>query len=547
MIHDIYIDPEQCAGAVDGQMVKIEIIEQPNKHRPAIGKVVQILGDHLAPGMEIDVALLAYNIPHEWSQQVTQAMRGMATSVDASTAAKRKDLRQLPLLTIDGEDARDFDDAVYCEPRKSGGWRLLVAIADVSHYIELGSRLDEEALQRGNSVYFPERVIPMLPEALSNGLCSLNPHVDRLCMVCDIALDAQGKIVRYRFYDAVMNSKARMTYTQVAAIIAGDVAHREQHAHLLEHFDHLHSLYQLLRRQREQRGALDFDSTETRIVFSADKKIEKILPVERNVAHQLIEECMLAANVCAAKFLKSHKFAGLYRNHEAPSSDKVFELRQALKLRGISLGGGEKPTPLDFQQALLQIEKKDDPKALQLKVLRTLNQAEYAPANLGHFGLAYKSYAHFTSPIRRYPDLLLHRAIRHHLNGKNAQTFPYNEEKMAALGEHCSMTERRADDAVRDVTNWLKCEFMSHCVGNVYEGKVTGVTGFGLFVQLDEVYVEGLVHISSLTNDYYHFDAQRQQLRGEYSGETYTIGSPLVVCVVRVDMDQRQIDFIIEQ
>ena len=540
---DIFIPDSNRNEAKAGQIVRVKLIAQPDKRRQAAGEVVEILGEHLAPGMEIDIALLAYNIPYKWPKELIKAAKNIAPEVSVSDREGRKDLRDLALLTIDGEDAKDFDDAVFCEHREDGSWRLVVAIADVSYYVQQKSVLDVEAENRGNSVYFPERVIPMLPEALSNGLCSLNPSVDRLCMVCDIVLSKMGKITRYRFYDAVMHSKARMTYNKVEAILKGDATLREQYTDVVSHLENLYALYKVLRQQREIRGALDFETTETRIVFGAEQKIEKIVPVVRNEAHMLIEECMLVANVCAAKFLKAQKFPGLYRVHETPREDKLHELRQSLALHGLNLGGGDKSQPNDFQKVLAQIPQRENAEALQTMVLRSLNQAEYSPENQGHFGLAYKEYAHFTSPIRRYPDLLLHRAIRHFLQGGDATNFAYDQHAMLKLGEHCSVTERRADEATRDVVNWLKCEYMSHHVGKEYSGKVTGVTAFGLFVQLDQVYVEGLVHVTSLRNDYYQFDAIKHMLIGERTHTRYYLGQLLTVRVIRVDMEQRKIDF----
>lgn len=540
---DIIVPSDKRNGAKHGQMVLIKLIAQPHVRRQAMGEVVEILGEHMAPGMEIDVALLGYNVPHQWPIAVQQEIKQISSEVSEQDFSGRKDLRDLPLITIDGEDAKDFDDAVFCEPRKTGGWRLVVAIADVSHYVQPGTALDIEAELRGNSVYFPGRVIPMLPEVLSNGLCSLNPQVNRLCMVCDMVISKTGKITRYRFYDAVMHSKARMTYTKVQAIIEGDKGLLQQYQTIVEPIKNLYAMYKVLRQQRENRGALDFNTVETQIIFGEDKKIEKIVPTTRNQAHMLIEECMLCANVCAAKFLKTQKLPGLFRVHDKPKEEKIQELRQSLALYGLSLGGGDQPQPIDFQQILQKIQKNKKTESLQMMVLRSLNQAEYTPTNAGHFGLAYKEYGHFTSPIRRYPDLLLHRAIRHFLNGGDATTFIYDQTKMQHFAEHCSMTERRADDATRDVTNWLKCEYMSHRVGNIYDGKVTGVTAFGLFVTLDSVYVEGLLHVTLLKDDYYHFDNMRHQLIGERTRTKYHLGQALTVKVIRVDMEQRKIDF----
>ena len=543
MPQDILVPQDERGDAQDGQMVLVKLIAQPDRRRQAVGKVIEILGQHMAPGMEIDVALLAYNIPYKWPVALEQEVSQIAPEVSEQDCKGRKDLRKIALLTIDGEDARDFDDAVYCEPRKEGGWNLLVAIADVSHYVQKGNALDQEAEVRATSVYFPERVIPMLPEVLSNGLCSLNPNVDRLCMVCDMEIDANGDINRYRFYDAVMHSKARMTYEKVHNIIQGDESLREEYSAVVQHLEDLYDLYKVFRQQRLKRGALDFESTETRIVFGAGQKIEKIVPVVRNEAHMLIEECMLAANVCAAKFLQSNKMPGLYRVHETPKQDRIQELREFVNVHGLHLGGGADPKPIDFQKLLTDIQQLPDYEAAQVMVLRSMNQAEYSPDNKGHFGLAYKEYGHFTSPIRRYPDLLLHRAIRHFLKDGDASQFQYSMDDMRKLGEHCSMAERRADEATRDVVSWLKCEYMSHHVGETYEGKVTGVMAFGLFVQLKTVYVEGLVHVTSLKGDYYRFDQAKQSLIGERSGVRYKVGQNLTVQIARVDLEQRKMEF----
>ncbi|MSP53529.1 MAG: ribonuclease R [Gammaproteobacteria bacterium] len=539
---DVMVAPDKKHGAVPGQIVLIKIIAQPSERRQAMGEVLEILGEHMDPGMEIDVALLAYKVPYKWPEAVLDEVSKLKPEVTEDAKQNREDVRALTLLTIDGEDAKDFDDAVYCESHPQG-WRLLVAIADVSHYVNVDTALDEEATRRGNSVYFPGRVIPMLPEILSNGLCSLNPHVDRLCMVCDMVIDHNGNILTYRFYDSVMNSRARMTYNKVEAILKGDAKLRAEYTAVVPQLENLYKLYHVLRKGREVRGALDFDTIETQIIFGENKKIEKIVRTVRNEAHMLIEECMLAANVCAARFLEKQKLPGLYRVHERPREEKIKELRDYLAMHGLSLGGGDMPHSKDFQNLLLELKKRDDIDGAQTVVLRSLNQAVYSPENAGHFGLAYTEYGHFTSPIRRYPDLLLHRAIRHFLRGGTPQDFTYTAAAMQQLGEHCSMTERRADDATRDVVSWLKCEFMSHHVGEEYAGKITGVTAFGLFVQLDEVFVEGLVHVTSLKNDYYHFDAGKHRLVGERTGTKYSLGEKLKVLVSRVDIDQRKIDF----
>lgn len=562
--HELLIPGDKLGGAHEGDVVEARIIEHPGRRQSPVGEVVEVMGAFMAAGMEIDIALRAHEIPHQWPEAVETAVAQIAPEVQAADLAGRVDLRDLPLVTIDGEDAKDFDDAVYCQKQKSGSWKLYVAIADVSHYVRHDEPLDQEAFQRGNSVYFPGRVVPMLPEVLSNGLCSLNPQVDRLCMVCEMNISAQGRLTRYRFYEGVMRSKARLTYTQVGAFLddpdseAGQ-AFTQQFGHLVKPIHHLHALYQVLRQARTERGAIDFDTVETRIVFGEDRKIDRIVPVERNDAHKLIEECMLCANVATARFLAKHKLPGLYRVHEGPSADRLQKLKSFLAELGLTLGGGDEPTPGDYLALAAQIEERPDKNVIQTMMLRSMQQAVYTPHNEGHFGLAYQAYAHFTSPIRRYPDLLVHRAIRgyirsgepsnHVLRADDAtlqplsEWAPYSFERMLVLGEHCSMTERRADDAVRDVTDWLKCEYLSGYLGEQFPGTVASVVGFGLFVRLNDIYVEGLVHISSLPQDYYHFEPEKQRLKGERSGRSYRLGDGLDVVVARVDLDERNIDF----
>ncbi|MFO1421018.1 MAG: ribonuclease R [Candidatus Competibacteraceae bacterium] len=540
---DIIVPADERGEARAGQIVIAELIEQPSSQNRPLGRVKEVLGEHMAPGMEVRIAIASHGIPVEWPEAVLEEARRHGESVPESAAQGRWDLRGTPLVTIDGITARDFDDAVYCE-RRGHNWRLLVAIADVSWYVRPGTALDREARKRGNSVYFPDRAIPMLPEALSNGLCSLNPEVDRLCLVCEMTLNAEGRIVRSRFAEAVMRSHARLTYDTVAAIVADrDPRVRAEYAGLVPHLDRLHELYRLLRATREQRGAMDFDTQETVIEYSAERKIERILPTERNDAHRLIEECMIAANVAAARFLQRQKMPGLYRIHEGPTEDRLNKLRAFLGELGLGLGGGEKPSPLDYTRLLERVRDRPDAHLIQTVMLRSLAQAIYVPGNVGHFGLALDAYAHFTSPIRRYPDLQVHRAIRHALNGGKAMDFPCNHAELIGLGEHCSMTERRADEAVRDAVEWLKCEYMLDKVGQVFDGIITGVTGFGLFVELRGVFVEGLVHVTSLRNDYYHFDPVGHRLHGERSGQVYRLGDSLRVRVTRVDLDERKIDF----
>jgi len=540
---DILVPPEWRSGAIDNQIVVVEIVEQPSARTQPIGKIVEILGDHMAPGMEIDIAIRAHELPREWPKGVKDEIKHYNEQVEEADKEGRIDLRDTPLVTIDGEDARDFDDAVFCEPHGKG-WRLLVAIADVSHYVKVGSALDAEAHKRGNSVYFPGQVIPMLPEVLSNGLCSLNPQVDRLCMVCEMFITAHGLVRKYRFFDAVMRSAARLTYTEMAKMVVDkDPELREQHSALIPHLDELHNLYGAFKVKREKRGTIDFETTETRIVFGRDRKIEQIVPVERNDAHKLIEEFMIAANVCAAKHLLDEEIPALYRVHKGPTEEKLTNLREFLKSVGLTLAGGNEPEPRHYAKLLASIEGRDDAHLVQTVLLRSLSQAVYTPDNEGHFGLAFDAYGHFTSPIRRYPDLLVHRAIRHRLLDKPVSQFEYGVPEMVALGEQCSMTERRADDATRDATDWLKCEFMQDRVGEEFDGIITSVTGFGLFVELKDIYVEGLIHITSLTKDYYLFDAVHHSLVGEHSHKTYCLGDKIRIRVVRVDLDRKRIDF----
>lgn len=530
--------------AQSGQIVVADIISQPTERQQPIGKITSVLGDQMAAGMEVDIALRAHALPFEWSAETLAATRDFKKTLSPVDYENRQDLRALPLVTIDGEDAKDFDDAVYCQKLPKGGWRLFVAIADVSYYVKPDAPLDRDAKLRGTSVYFPGQVIPMLPEVLSNELCSLKPKVDRLCMVCDMSISSKGDIERYDFYEAVIHSHARLTYNQVSAmLVEKDETLMQQYAELLPHLEHLYALYEALHASREKRGAIDFETVETRIVFGANKKISKIVPVVRNDAHRLIEECMLAANVCAAKYLLERKIPALYRIHPGPNPEKLNQVHTFFKELGLKLGGGDKPEPSDYADLLNKIKPRPDAHILQMILLRSMNQAVYQPENVGHFGLAYDAYAHFTSPIRRYPDLLVHRAIRHAIHKGHAKNFTYDEKAMQALGEHCSMTERRADSATYDAMDWLKCEFMQDKLGQEFDGLITSVTAFGIFVQLKDIFVEGLVHITELKDDYYKFDPIRFRLTGERSGTVYHLGDPLRVLVAKADLDERKIDF----
>ena len=547
----VLIPPKSKHGAKTGQLVSVKLTDYPTEVLGAKGEVEEILGDHLDPGLEIDVAIRAHDIPHEWPDAVLSEAGALRDEPSESDKQHRVDLRHLGLVTIDGEDARDFDDAVYCEAEGSG-FRLWVAIADVSHYVQIGSALDEEAFNRGNSVYFPERVVPMFPEVLSNGLCSLKPNVDRLAMVCEMVIDAQGQVTDSSFYEAVIHSHARLTYTQVGAVLENGW-HEGVHTDRLEGLSQLHALYKVLREARSTRGAIDFETVETRILFDENRKIDAIVPVNRNDAHKLIEECMLAANVATAAYLEASELAALFRVHEGPSAERLEALRTFLGELALDLPGGMDPTPLDYQSVLSRLAERDDAQVIQTMLLRSLSQAVYKPDNGGHFGLNYEAYAHFTSPIRRYPDLLVHRAIKRLATSsgstprklskdKTRALYPYTMTDLVAVGEHCSMTERRADDATRDVQLWLKCEYLRHHIGDEFAGVVASVTRFGMFVELTDIYMEGLVHISALPSDYYHFDHASQRLVGEHMRQTYQLGDAVRVQVARVDLDDRKID-----
>ena len=559
--HEILVPDENVGAAVHGQYVVVEILRQPTIRTQPTGRVVEVLGEHMAPGMEIEVAIRSYEIPHSWSDAVGDQAAAIPSEVEEKDKVNRADIRNMRLVTIDDESARDFDDAIYCEPRPRGGYRLVVAIADVSHYVRAGSPLDEEAFERGNSVYFPDHVVPMLPEKLSNGLCSLNPDVDRLCMVADMTISAAGNISGYTFYQAVMRSHARLTYNKVSTMLEHPDTEQgyklsAHYADLLPHLHNLYELYKLLRKARTERGAIDFETTETKIVFDAQRKIEEIVPVHRNDAHKIVEECMLCANVATARFLKKHKIPALYRVHEGPSEERLAKLRLFLGELGLQLGGGDRPTSADYQQLLSEVADRSDAHVIQTVMLRSLSQAVYSPEESGHFGLGFASYAHFTSPIRRYPDLVVHRAIKSCIHNPDVQkdvvspkeldselaAYPYDYAKVEQLGEHCSMTERRADDATRDVMAWLKCEFLKDHVGEEYEGVIAAVVPFGFFVELADIYIEGLVHVSTLNGDYFHHDAAKHRLIGERTAVSFRLGDEVKVKVVRVGLEDRKID-----
>ncbi|MGB5519509.1 MAG: ribonuclease R [Gammaproteobacteria bacterium] len=545
---DILIPENAVNGAASGQIVKVEIIEQPTFKRQPIGKVVDVLGDHMSPGMEVDIAIHNYGLPHAFPENVLADADKWGSSVRNEDKQGRVDLRSVPLVTIDGEDARDFDDAVYCEPidnQKNTGWRLLVAIAEVAHYVQINSALDKEAYDRATSVYFPGRVIPMLPENLSNGLCSLNPEVDRLCLVCEMKISAQGEIDDYSFYEAVIKSHARLTYTKVAdAIVERKSAALKAVGGLLLQLENLHAMYKKMEKARQKRGAIDFDTIETKFEFTDEMRIKNIHPLVRNDAHKIIEECMIAANICAARVITRHRIPSLYRVHEAPDDEKLEELRGFLGDLGLKLGApSRKISPKDYAKLSSTIKKREDTHLIQTLMLRSMQQAVYRADNVGHFGLALKHYAHFTSPIRRYPDLLVHRAIKHIIHKRKKREFPYDQNTMNSFGEHCSTNERRADEATRDAEFAMKCEYMLDKVGTEFTARVTGVVSFGLFVELDEYYVEGLIHITSLPKDYYDFDPISHRLVGENRGMVFRLSDKVDVRLSNVDMDERRIDF----
>lgn len=571
---DILIPKNATASAAVGQVVSVELTEPPSLHSQPVGRVAEVLGEIDDSGMEIEIAVRKYEVPHQFSPETLAQAAALPDKLRATDRRHRVDLTDVPLVTIDGEDARDFDDAVYCEPFKRGrgktafeGWRLLVAIADVSHYVKPGEPLDEDAYERATSVYFPRRVIPMLPEKLSNGLCSLNPEVERLSMVCDMLVAHDGRIDAFQFYPALINSHARLTYTEVAAVLAntrGPEAQRR--ADLVPHLLHLHEVYRALLKQRAKRGAVDFETTETQIVCDDSGRIEKIVPRVRNDAHRLIEEAMLAANVCAAEFISGAEHPCLFRVHEGPTPEKRAALQATLKALGVSASLSDDPTPAEIAAIAQATQDRPDATQIHTMLLRSMQQAIYTVHNSGHFGLSYDAYTHFTSPIRRYPDLLVHRVIkailagkRYHLvansktrtpelrkGGKVARTPKPMSQEMAlweAAGGHCSANERRADEASRDVEAWLKCRYMREHLGEEYSGTVSSVAGFGLFVTLDGLYVEGLVHITELGGEYYRFDEARGELRGERTGIRYAVGARVRVQVSRVDLDGRKIDF----
>ncbi|WP_232823414.1 ribonuclease R [Dyella sp. C9] len=541
---DVMIVPGQDMGARSGQIVVAEITDPPTPHRGPLGAIRAVLGERLQPSLLVEMAIASHDLPHEWPDAVIREAAQVEPQVTAAEREGRVDLRSLPLVTIDGADARDFDDAVYAEPRRGGGYRLVVAIADVSHYVKVSSALDKEAYERSTSTYFPGFVVPMLPETLSNGICSLNPKVERLCMVCDMVVDDNGEVVRSKFYDAVMRSHARLTYDRVwQAIGLNDADARHELADVLPQLEHLHGLYKLMAEQRKRRGAIDFETPEVKFRLDQRGEVEAMGATERNDAHKLIEECMIAANVQAALFLEKKKIPALFRAHEPPPAEKYEDLQQFLREFKLRMPSVEEVTPADFSDVLRLVKDRPERELIQSVLLRAQSMAAYQPDNRGHFGLALDAYAHFTSPIRRYPDLLVHRAIRYAIAGGKPSGYSYTAGEMAAMAVHCSQRERRAEEAERDVDERFKCAWMSKHVGSEFEGTVTGVTSFGLFVELDESKVSGLVHISQLSNDYYHFDPVRHLLKGERSGMQFRLGDHVRIQVLRASLEDRKIDF----
>ncbi|NNC98284.1 MAG: ribonuclease R, partial [Gammaproteobacteria bacterium] len=539
----VFIAGEHTLDAKPGQIVLVKLIEYPSKVNPPIGKVSRILGQPEDPGLERLIAILSHGLPYTWSKKVKAETSSWGDTVSEKDKQGRVDLRDLPLVTIDGADAKDFDDAIYVEKKRSG-WKLIVAIADVSHYVPIGSELNKEAHERGTSVYFANKVVPMLPEELSNGLCSLNPAVDRLCMVCEIDLDNQAKVKKSKFYQGVMHSHARLTYNQVAEmLLENKKSLRQKYKDLLPHLQNALDLYHVFDKARKKRGAMDFDMAQVKMEFDQNDKVKDILLYERNPIHKMIEEFMIAANVEAAKFLGQKNLSTLYRVHPSPDMDRMEELSKFLNLHGLSLGRYNTLTAKHFAKVLEQAKERDDKDMIETVILRSMQRAVYSPDNIGHFGLAHENYAHFTSPIRRYPDLLVHRGIRHLISGNAPKSFAYRPKEMETLGVHCSMTERRADDATREATDWLKCEFMSERVGEVFEAVISSVQDFGLFVEIPEYKIEGLIHVSSLDNDYYHYDRERQWLRGEHAGKTFKLRDRVKVRLTDVDMVEKQMAF----
>lgn len=540
---DILILKTKEGKAKSGQYVVVDITKQPDKHTQAMGEIVEILGEHTAAGMAVEIAIRSHEIPHIWSDDILHEITGFSDHIDLDNIASREDIRDLPLVTIDGDDARDFDDAVYCQ-RQGAGWRLLIAIADVSHYVHPGMAMDDEALNRGNSVYFPQRVIPMLPEILSNGLCSLKPKLDRFCLVCELHINKQGKVQRYRFFEGLMRSAERLSYHEVTSILLDkDKELCASYKNVIPHLEDLYDLYKLLNKHRKKQGVLNFRSAEPCFEFDEDHTVSSIYALERNDAHCLIEEFMLTANIAAAEFLLENEIPALYRVHGTPKPVKLEALHGFLGELGLNLKGGETPTARDYADLIEQVEGREDAHLIETVLLRSMQLAVYSEKNMGHFGLAFPAYTHYTSPIRRYPDLIVHRAIRYLIQHKNASGFGYSNKELQSIAENCSATDRRAEEANRDVIQWYKCEFMQSKVGELYAGTISSVTSFGMFVELDNIQVEGLIHITALPTDYYHFDPIGHRLTGERTGKKYRLGNRVKVQIMQVNLDDKKIDF----
>jgi ribonuclease R len=543
--HDIIIPEGKSGKAKSGQYVVVEIIAYPTVRSYSIAHVIEVLGDYLAPRMEIEVAIRAHGLPYKWPKPVLAAAKKLPFKITTKTLKERIDLRHLAFVTIDGEDSRDFDDAVYAEKRKKGGWQLYVAIADVSHYVKPNTQLDQIALERGTSVYFPQQVIPMLPEILSNDLCSLNPNADRLALVCQMTITNKGHVSWYRFYSAVISSHARLTYKTTYQILSEKLLEKTAYStEILNNLHHLYAIYHVLEKQRNKRGALNFEMPEFKVILGKAGKIKQIKPIVRNIAHKLIEECMICANVCAAKFLSQHKMAALYRVHDCPTNDRLTDLKTFLREMGLKLNGGDLPSPKHYAKLTNQLEGRHDAYVIQIALLRSLSRAIYSVNNAGHFGLALEDYTHFTSPIRRYPDLMTHRAIRAIIEKQTPQ-YPFDKDSLVKIAEHCSITERRADDATNDAIDFLKCEYVKNQLGEDFDGVISRVTGFGLFVELTRFYLTGLVHISTLTDDYYSFEPIKHRIVGKRTGKIYRVGDKLRVKVAQVTLEEKQVDLVL--
>ncbi|VFP85707.1 ribonuclease R [Candidatus Erwinia haradaeae] len=549
---EIFISDNNLLTEYLGFIVVADLVQRPTLKNQAIGKIIKILGKTIDTSLAVNIALHTHNIPHQWPKGLEKLISQVNVEIPEDTKHNRIDLRELPLITIDGDDACDLDDAVFCIREKDSGWRLWVAVADVSYYVKPSTLLDDEAIHRGTSVYFPSRVIPMLPEVLSTKLCSLNADVDRLCMVCEMTVSSSGELTSYKHYEAIMNSSAQLTYNTVWNILQGDKKLRKQHLPLVKNLEELHSMYVALKKSRKQRGGIVFDIAEAKFIFNIQNRIERVEKMVRNDAHKIIEECMILANVASACFVEEHGAPALFRDHDRPVDDNIKSFRVVLSELGLTLCGGEQPGPLDYSALLKKIHGRSDKDMIQSMLLRSMKQAVYDPENRGHFGLALPSYAHFTSPIRRYPDLILHRTIKYIVaknqkylekNCKLTSTggYHYTTAQMLQLGQHCSMTERRADEATRDVTDWLKCDFIKNKIGEIFNGTISSVTSFGFFVRLDDFFIDGLVHISTLEKNCYHFDSIRQRLIGDRVNPTYRLGDTVTVRLDSVHLEERKI------